>query len=101
MKIPAKVRTFCPNCNTHTQQEIKIEKTRQRGKKGKNQGARRQARWTSRIGNHGRYSRRPIPSRNMTSKTTRKVDLRITCSECGKKWIRSRPRARRTEIKRT
>jgi ribosomal protein L44E len=58
------------------------------------------ARWTSRIGNHGRYSRRPIASRNMTSKTTKKVDIRITCGECGKKWIRNRPRARRSELQR-
>ncbi len=99
MKIPAKMRTFCPQCNTHTVQEVKIEKAKQRGG-GMNQGSRRSARWTSRIGNHGRYSRRPIAARNMTSKTTKKVDLRITCSQCGKKWIRSRPRARRTEIKR-
>jgi large subunit ribosomal protein L44e len=83
MKIPAKMRTFCPYCNKHTEQAVKIE-----------------ARWTSRIGNHGRYSRRPIASRNMTSKTTKKVDLRLTCPKCGKRWIRSRPRARRTEIKR-
>ncbi len=99
MKIPAKMRTFCPQCNTHTDQEVKIEKAKQRGG-GMNQGSRRSARWTSRIGNHGRYSRRPIAARNMTSKTTKKVDLRITCSQCGKKWIRSRPRAKRTEIKR-
>ncbi len=99
MKIPSRMRTFCPNCNKHTSQDVKVEKPRQRGG-GMSQGSRRSARWTSRIGNHGRYSRRPIAARNMTSKTTKKVDLRITCSECGKKWIRSRPRARRTEITR-
>ncbi len=98
MKLPAKMRTFCPNCNKHTVQNVKIEKAKQRGG-GMNQGSRRMKRWTSRIGNHGRYSRRPIASRNMTSKTTKKVDIRISCPECGKKWIRSRPRARRTEIK--
>ena len=99
MKIPAKMRTFCPQCNTHTVQDVKIEKAKQRGG-GMSQGNRRSARWTSRIGNHGRYSRRPIAARNMTSKTSKKVDLRITCSKCGKKWVRSRPRAKRTEIKR-
>ncbi|MFX0173628.1 MAG: hypothetical protein ACFE9L_17190 [Candidatus Hodarchaeota archaeon] len=36
----------------------------------------------------------------MTSKTTKKVDLRLTCPNCGKRWIRNRPRSRRTEIKR-
>ena len=99
MKIPAKVRTFCPHCNKHTDHSVKIEKAKQRGG-GMSRGSRRMARWTSHIGNHGRYSRRPIASRNMTSKTTKKVDLRLTCPDCGKKWIRNRPRARRTELKR-
>jgi large subunit ribosomal protein L44e len=99
MKIPAKMRTFCPYCNKHTEQAVKIEKAKQRGG-GMSRGSRSMARWTSRIGNHGRYSRRPIASRNMTSKTTKKVDLRLTCPDCGKRWIRNRPRARRTEIKR-
>ncbi|MHA1977925.1 MAG: 50S ribosomal protein L44e [Candidatus Hodarchaeales archaeon] len=99
MKIPAKMRTFCPHCNKHTVQSVKLEKAKQRGG-GMGQGSRRMARWTSRIGNHGRYSRRPIASRNMTSKTTKKVDIRITCGECGKKWIRNRPRARRSELQR-
>ena len=76
MKIPAKMRTFCPQCNTHTVQDVKIEKAKQRGG-GMNQGSRRSARWTSRIGNHGRYSRRPIAARNMTSKTSKKVDKRM------------------------
>ncbi len=93
------MRTFCPHCNKHTVQSVKLEKAKQRGG-GMGQGSRRMARWTSRIGNHGRYSRRPIASRNMTSKTTKKVDIRITCGECGKKWIRSRPRARRSELQR-
>ncbi len=93
------MRTFCPHCNKHTVQAVKLEKAKQRGG-GMGQGSRRMARWTSRIGNHGRYSRRPIASRNMTSKTTKKVDIRITCEECGKKWIRSRPRARRSELQR-
>ena len=93
------MRTFCPHCNKHTEQSVKLEKAKQRGG-GMNQGSRRMARWTSRIGNHGRYSRRPIASRNMTSKTTKKVDLRLTCGECGKKWIRNRPRARRSELTR-
>ena len=97
MKIPAKMRTFCPNCNKHTPHNVKIEKAKQRGG-GMNQGSRRAERWTSRIGNHGRYSRRPIASRNMTTKTTKKVDLRLTCGECGKKWSRSRPRSKRVEL---
>ena len=100
MKIPAQMRTFCPSCNKHTVQAVKIEKGKQRGG-GMGRGSRSMARWTGKIGNHGRYSRRPIASRNMTSKTTKKVDLRLSCPECGKRWIRSRPRAKRSELQRT
>ncbi len=78
---------------------VKFEKAKQRGG-GMGKGSRKMARWTSRIGNHGRYSRRPIASRNMTSKTTKKTDLRLTCPEGGKKWIRNRPRARKSELQR-
>jgi ribosomal protein L44E len=78
---------------------VKFEKAKQRGG-GMGKGSRKMARWTSRIGNHGRYSRRPIASRSMTSKTTKKTDLRLTCTECGKKWIRNRPRARKSELQR-
>ena len=99
MKLPAKMRTFCPTCNNYQEFAVKIEKAKQRGG-GMNVGSRRMKRWTSRIGNHGRYSRRPIASRNMTSKTTKKVDLRLSCPVCGKKIIRSRPRSKRTEITR-
>lgn len=93
------MNTFCPSCNSHTEHKVSIEKVKQRGG-GKSKGARRQERNTKGYGNHGRYSRKAISQRNMTIKTSRKTDLRITCSQCGKKQARSRPRTRRVEIKR-
>ncbi|MCK4845553.1 MAG: hypothetical protein KAS95_07755 [Candidatus Heimdallarchaeota archaeon] len=34
----------------------------------------------------------------MASKTSKKVDLRLSCPDCGKKWVLSYPRARRVEM---
>ena len=77
--------------------KVAIEKTRQRTA-GLTKGARGQARRNVGYGNHGRYSKRPVASRNMRTKTTKKTDLRLKCNECGKKIMRSRPRAKRIEL---
>ena len=80
--------------------KVSIEKTRQRGG-GLSKGARRQLRHNTGYGNKGRYSKRPVASRNMRTKTTKKTDLRLKCNECGKKIMRSRPRAKRVELLRS
>ncbi len=64
-------------------------------------GTRAKARRDRGYGNHGRYSRRAISQRNMTSKTSQKVDLRLQCSECEYTQIRSRPRTKRAELLRS
>lgn len=97
MKIPSEMKAYCPHCGTHHVHKVNIEKIRQRTG-GLTKGARRQKRHNRGYGNKGRYSKRPVASRNMRTKTTRKTDLRIKCNECGKKQIRSRPRARRVEM---
>jgi len=97
MKIPSEVRTYCPHCQTHQVHKVNIEKTRQRGG-GLSKGARRQARHNRGYGNKGRYSKRPVASRNMRTKTTKKSDLRLKCNVCSKKQIRVRPRSKRVEM---
>ena len=97
VKIPSEMRTYCPTCNKHQPMKVAIEKTRQRGA-GQSKGARRQERHNRGYGNKGRYSKRPVASRNMRTKTTKKTDLRLKCNECGKKIMRSRPRAKRVEM---
>ena len=93
------MRTYCPYCRKHREHKVSIEKTRQRSA-GKTKGARAKERRDRGYGNKGRFSKRAISKRNMTSKTSKKVDLRLTCTECGKKQIRNRPRAKRPEITR-
>ena len=99
MILPPTMNTFCRKCNLKTTHKVSIEKVRQRGG-GKSKGARRRERHIKGYGNHGRYSKRPISQRNLTSKTSRKVDLRLTCEQCGYKLVRSRPRAKRVEMAR-
>lgn len=100
MKIPEKMNTYCPKCRKHTTHKVKIEKIRQRGG-GMTRGARAKARKTRGYGNHGRYSRRAVSQRSMTSKTSQKVDMRLECSECKSQQIRSRPRTKRAELLRS
>ncbi|MHA2230956.1 MAG: 50S ribosomal protein L44e [Candidatus Hodarchaeales archaeon] len=100
MKIPATMSTYCPKCRKHSQHKVKIEKVRQRGG-GMSRGTRVQARHVKGYGNKGRYSRKAISQRNMTSKTSQKVDLRLECSECKSWQIRSRPRTKRAELLRS
>jgi ribosomal protein L44E len=37
----------------------------------------------------------------MASKSSKKVDLRLECPTCHKKWVMSRPRTKRVEFVRT
>jgi ribosomal protein L44E len=97
MKIPEQMRTYCPRCKKYQVMKVSIEKTRQR-KGGKSKGARRQERHARGYGNMGRYSKRPVASRNMRIKTSKKTDLRLKCPECSRKLIRARPRAKRVEM---
>jgi len=97
MKIPTEMRTYCPKCRTATVQKVSQERVRQR-KGGQTKGARRKYRHDRGHGNKGRYSKRAVGQRNMTSKTSRKTDLRLTCRVCSKKQVRSRPRARKVEL---
>ena len=49
-------------------------------------------------GNLGKYSKRPVTQTKMASKTSKKVDLRLSCADCGKKWVLSYPRTKRVEM---
>ena len=93
------MQTYCPYCRKHTEHKVSIEKPRQRGA-GKSKGARAKERRDKGYGNHGRFSKRAISQRKMTSKTSKKTDLRLKCAICNKKQIRSRPRAKRVEMNR-
>lgn len=104
MKIPKRQRRHCKFCNKHTDHRVKQNKNRGRNKthpmtrysrrRMKIRGLRRGA------GNKGKYSRPAIKSWKMTGKkTSKKTDLRFTCTECKKTWInRKSTRAKRIQL---
>jgi ribosomal protein L44E len=49
-------------------------------------------------GGHGRFSKIPISRMAMKSKTTTKVLMKLTCSECKKASVRSLGRMKKAEI---
>ena len=61
-------------------------------------GTRRKNRHSRGAGNKGRYSKKAISQAKMASKTSSKVDLRLTCDECKSTWVKTYPRARSVEI---
>jgi len=86
MKIPKKMRRYCPYCKKITEQKVKEAKTSNKGgtlKRGSLQRAK--LRGLNRgIGNKGRRSRRAVSKFKRKTKTTKKAGLLYTCSECGK-----------------
>lgn len=97
VKIPDKMKKHCPKCNKHTEMKVKQEKSSRRG--GGMTATARKAKIRRRgYGNLGKYSKRPVTQTKMASKTSRKVDLRLTCPECKKVWVLTYPRAKRVEM---
>ncbi len=97
VKIPDKMKAYCPNCKKHVLMTVKQEKTTRRGG-GLGKAARQAKRRRRGYGNQGRYSKKPVTQTKMASKTSRKIDLRLECPECKKKWAMNRPRAKRVEF---
>ncbi|MHA1685696.1 MAG: hypothetical protein ACTSYD_04720 [Candidatus Heimdallarchaeaceae archaeon] len=97
VKIPEKMYKYCPKCGKHVVMKVKQEKTARR-KGGLSATARKQKIRRRGYGNLGKYSKRPVTQTKMASKSSRKVDLRLTCPECGKKWVLSYPRTKRVEM---
>ncbi len=99
MKVPSQIRTYCPHCRRHTVHEVKVVKPSTK-KSGLSKGKRRMLRNTVGKGNHGRYSRRPITQwkRVGVKGGSKRIDLRLVCTECGKATIKSLPRTRKFEL---
>ncbi|MHA1220715.1 MAG: hypothetical protein ACTSQB_03170 [Candidatus Heimdallarchaeota archaeon] len=100
VKIPSKMRTFCKKCKKHTTMTVRQEKGGRRGS-GLKAGTRRANRNKRGAGNKGKYSKKAISQSKMASKTSQKVDLRLTCDVCKATWVKTYPRARSVEIVKT
>ena len=84
MKIPKKVKRYCPKCNKVTEQKVKEPS------KGKPSSMKRGSKvriklrgWWRGIGNKGKYSRMKNQQKGKR-KTTKKTNIMYTCTECGK-----------------
>jgi large subunit ribosomal protein L44e len=90
MKFPQKINTYCPHCKKHTEHTVEVSKKRPR--RALAQGQRRFLRIQKGYGSFPR----PQPD---YEKSTKKLDLRYKCSECGKKHTRGKGwRAKKFEI---
>ncbi len=89
MKLPKKIKRYCPKCKKHTETTIAEAKKKTRSTArpmSRGSDSRIKARGDRRgFGNHGRYSKPAISKFKMTgAKTSKKTDLRYKCSVCGK-----------------
>ncbi len=104
MKIPKTIKRYCPSCKKHTEQKVHNQSfkglnknhTQSRGSQTRvhKRGLRRG------VGNQGRFSRKPVSKWKMTgAKTTKKTDLRYTCSVCKKMTVqRKGTRTKKVEL---
>lgn len=90
MKIPKRIKRYCPFCRSHNEVIVTSAKKRamnatvtmSRGSKGRTR-ARGERRGN---GNHGKYSRGAITGwKRHNKKTSKKTDLRFECVTCKKK----------------
>lgn len=103
MKLPKETNRYCPTCRKHTKQKVGTAKQRARS------AARPMSRWStfraklrsyrSGTGNMGRFSKPAVKSWKRKTKTTKRITVTYTCSECKKtKQIKKAIRAGRIEI---
>jgi large subunit ribosomal protein L44e len=91
MKFPKKINTFCPVCGKHTTHEVEIAKKRPRGSMTHGQRI-----FKRKMKGYGSFPREKPEGREKSSK---RVDLRYKCTECGKKHTRGAGwRAKKFEI---
>ena len=84
MKLPKKVKRYCPYCRKKTEHKVKdVSSGHKRGamKRGAKQRIRKRGGWRG-MGSKGRYSRPTTPKRK--TKSTTKTNILYTCSVCGK-----------------
>lgn len=102
MKLPKTRKKYCPYCKKHT--EHKIAQTKKGKPRSMTYGSKIRAKLRGKArgkGNRGRYSKPAISKFKMTGKkTSKKVDLRFTCTVCKKTHVQSKGfRAKKVEFK--
>ena len=103
MKIPKKINRYCKKCKKHTEHAVSQAKKKERGSLKRGSINRAKKRGLGRgFGNLGRYGSRPAIFKFKMSgaKTSKKVDLRFKCKDCGKSSVQNKGfRAKKVEFK--
>ena len=81
MKIPKKLRKYCPKCKKYTEHKITIVK----GGKKRGEMKEGQRRFKNKMSGYGGYPRpKPEKGSKYGAKSTKKQDIRYWCTECNK-----------------
>jgi len=101
MKIPKTKQAYCPKCKKHTEHKITQVKNKERGslKRGSIQRAKKRGRGQG-YGNKGKWGSKPAISkwRRTGAKSSKKVNLLMTCKECKKSRIMHGKRTKKLEL---
>ncbi len=86
MKIPKSIKRLCVKCKNHTDHKVAQNKKRTPSALSKGSKYRARLRGLARgLGGRGRYSKPAVTKWKRTgAKSTKKTDLRYTCSKCKK-----------------
>ena len=90
MKMPQRIRGYCPFCNKHT--ELEVERVKNRPRSELRAGQRRFRRVTAGYGGF------PRPKPEGREKPTKRIHLRFRCRECKKAHQRPGIRAKKFEL---
>ncbi len=86
MKVPKKIKKYCPHCKTHTENKVMTAKSG--GPRGTlKHGQRRHQR---RSGVHG-YGSMPQPKVAQRAKISKRVLIMYQCEQCKKKHLKQHP----------
>jgi large subunit ribosomal protein L44e len=86
MKVPKKIRTYCPSCGKHTVHTV--SQLKKRAPRSLSWGQRQFARVTA------GYGSQPRSEQKKFAKTTKKIVLMLKCTVCGKSHPRRGFRAK-------
>jgi large subunit ribosomal protein L44e len=88
MKIPKNKKRYCPKCKKHTDHKIsQVKSGNKRGtlKRGSIQRATKRS--VPGTGNKNRWGSKPAKPKRTGAKTSKKTNLKYTCSSCKKSTI--------------
>ena len=90
MKFPKTVRTYCPYCKKHTEHKVELAK-----KKPRRTLAIGQRRFLRKMKGYGSFPKENPKNRE---KSTRRVNIKLTCLECKKSHFIEGWRAKKFEL---